>query len=139
MLNKILIFSVILFNLIIFNVYSNDQITFDVSEIEILDGGNKIIGKNRGSINTNDGVTIEADKFEFDKIKNILKAQGNIKVSDKLNNYDFNAQKISYFKYKENGQNILRKLGESQRSFRSIRKYRQFLLSTRMCYSFGRT
>ena len=101
MLNKILIFSVILFNLIIFNVYSNDQITFDVSEIEILDGGNKIIGKNRGSINTNDGVTIEADKFEFDKIKNILKAQGNIKVSDKLNNYDFNAQKLSYFKDKE--------------------------------------
>ena len=101
MLNKILIFSVIFFNLIMFNVYSNDQITFDVSEIEILDGGNKIIGKNRGSINTNDGVTIEADKFEFDKIKNILKAQGNIKVNDKLNNYDFNAQKLSYFKDKE--------------------------------------
>ena len=97
MQNKIIIIFVIFFNLIIFNVYSIDQITFDVSEIEILDGGNNIIGKNRGSINTNDGVTIEADKFEFDKIKNILKAQGNIKVNDKLNNYDFNAQKLSYF------------------------------------------
>ena len=50
MQNKIIIFFVIFFNLIIFNVYSNDQITFDVSEIEILDGGNKIIGKNRGLI-----------------------------------------------------------------------------------------
>ena len=101
MQNKIIIIFVIFFNLIIFNVYSNDQITFDVSEIEILDGGNKIIGKNRGLINTNEGVTIEADKFEFDKIKNILKAQGNIKVNDKLNNYDFNAQKLSYYKDKE--------------------------------------
>ena len=101
MLNKIILLSVILMNLIMFKVYSNDQITFDVSEIEILDGGNKIIGKDRGSINTNDGVTIEADKFEFDKIQNILKAQGNIKVKDKLNNYDFNAQKLSYFKDKE--------------------------------------
>ena len=101
MLNKIILLSVIFLNLIMFKVYSNDQITFDVSEIEILDGGNKIIGKDRGSINTNDGVTIEADKFEFDKIQNILKAQGNIKVKDKLNNYDFNAQKLSYFKDKE--------------------------------------
>ena len=32
-------------------LYSNDQISFDVTEIEILDGGNKIIGKNRGTIN----------------------------------------------------------------------------------------
>ena len=47
MQNKIIIIFVIFFNLIIFNVYSNDQITFDVSEIEILDGGNKIVGKKR--------------------------------------------------------------------------------------------
>ena len=65
-------------------LYSNDQISFDVSEIEILDGGNKIIGKNRGTITTNNGIIIEADEFEFDKIKNILKAKGNIKLKIKL-------------------------------------------------------
>ena len=43
-----------------------------MTEIEILDGGNKIIGKNRGTISTTNGINIEADEFEFDKIKNIL-------------------------------------------------------------------
>ena len=44
MQNKILITIVILLNLIIFSAKSDDQINFDVTEIEILDGGNKIIG-----------------------------------------------------------------------------------------------
>ena len=72
MTNKTLIFFSILFQLIAFNLYGNEQFSFDVTEIEILDGGNKIIGKKRGVINSNDGITIEADEFEFDKIKNIL-------------------------------------------------------------------
>ena len=101
MQNKILIFFLIIFNLFIFKVYSNEQITFDVSELEILDGGNKIIGKNRGNITTDNGITIEADKFEFDKSKNILKAQGNINVKDQLNNYNFSSQNIFYFKNEE--------------------------------------
>ena len=37
MINKIIIFFLIISNLIFFNVYSNDQISFDVTEIEILD------------------------------------------------------------------------------------------------------
>ena len=67
MQNKIIIFFLIIFNLIIFKGHSNDQITFDVSELEILDGGNKIIGKNRGTITTDNGISIEANKFEFDR------------------------------------------------------------------------
>ena len=101
MQNKILVFFLIIFNLIGFKVHSNEQITFDVSELEILDGGNKIIGKNRGNITTDNGITIEADKFEFDKSKNILKAQGNINVKDQLNNYNFSSQNIFYFKNEE--------------------------------------
>ena len=101
MQNKIIIFFFLIFNSMILNTYSNDQISFDVTEIEILDGGNKIIGKNRGTINTDSGVSIEADKFEFDKIKNILQAEGNISIIDKLNDYKFSAQKIFYFKDKE--------------------------------------
>ena len=98
MINKTIIFFLLIFNLIIFHVQSNDQISFDVTEIEILEDGNIIVGKNRGTINTNDGIIIEADKFEFDKIKNTLKANGNIVVKDKLNNYNFPAQNILYFK-----------------------------------------
>ena len=69
-----IIILVIIFNLIIFKANGDDQISFDVSEIEILDGGDKIIGKNRGIITTNDGVTITADEFLFDKIKTTTKA-----------------------------------------------------------------
>ena len=98
MQNKILITIVILLNLIIFNAKSDDQINFDVTEIEILDGGNKIIGKNRGIITTNDGITIEADEFEFDKIKNVLNAKGNIKIKDQLNDFKLSAQNILYNK-----------------------------------------
>ena len=58
-----------IFCLITFFANSNEQFSFDVTEIEILDGGNKIIGKNRGTISTTNGINIEADEFEFDKIK----------------------------------------------------------------------
>ncbi len=98
MQSKIIFIILIISNLFFFNAYSNDQINFDVSEIEILDGGDRIIGKKRGTITTNDGVTIEADEFEFDKIKNVLKAQGNIKVKDQPNDYIFSAQNIFYDK-----------------------------------------
>ena len=101
MQNKFFIIIIIILNLLILNAHSNDQINFDVSEIEILDGGNKIIGKNRGTITTNSGIIIDADQFEFDKKKNILKAQGNIKIKDEVNNYNFSAQNILYIKDKE--------------------------------------
>ena len=101
MLNKIIISLIIVSNLFIFNVYGDDQISFDVSEIEILEDGNKIIGKNRGTITTNNGITIKADKFEFDKIKNILKAQNNITIEDTINNYNFYAQNVLYIKNEE--------------------------------------
>ncbi len=75
MKNKIfIIFLIIISNLFIFKTYSNDQISFDVTEIEILDGGNKIIGKNRGTITSKNGILIKADKFEFNKVNNVLKA-----------------------------------------------------------------
>ena len=75
MRNKIVIIFLIILNFIFFKAYGDDQISFDVTEIEILDGGNKIIGKNRGTISTNNGIIVKADEFEFDKTENILKAQ----------------------------------------------------------------
>ena len=59
MQNKFIIFLTILFSLLISKVYSDVQFNFDVTEIEILDNGNKIIGKKRGTINSNNGITIE--------------------------------------------------------------------------------
>ena len=45
MKNKVIIFFFTIFQLVILNAYADDQISFDVTEIEILDGGNRIIGK----------------------------------------------------------------------------------------------
>tara|TARA_Y100000816_G_scaffold30763_1_gene19632 strand:- start:2483 stop:4912 length:2430 start_codon:yes stop_codon:yes gene_type:complete len=101
MLNKIVIIFVIFFNLVIFKANGDDQINFDVTEIEILDKGNKIIGKNRGTITTNNGIIIDADNFEFNKITNILKAQGNVKIKDQTNDLNFFAQNILYNKSEE--------------------------------------
>ena len=62
MLNKSLIILVLIINYFFISyANSNDQLNFDVSQIEILEGGNKIIGKKRGTITTNDGVIINAD------------------------------------------------------------------------------
>ena len=99
--NKIISIFLIIFSLIIFNANSDDQINFDVSEIQILDEGDKIIGKDRGTITTNSGIVIDADEFEFNKVKNILKAKGNIIIKDKINNYDFKANDILYDKNSE--------------------------------------
>ena len=97
MLNKLLItFVIILNNFFLLYAYSDDQINFDVSQIEVLEGGNKIIGKKRGTIKTNDGVIINADEFEYDKIKNILKAKGNITVNDEINDYIISSENILY-------------------------------------------
>ena len=119
MKKKIIIFLLIIFNLVTFNSYSEDQINFDVTEIEILDGGNKIVGKNRGIITTNNGINIEADKFEFDKMKNILQAQGNITIKDIPNNYNFSAQKIIYFKNDE----IIEVIGKTEALIESNYKF----------------
>ena len=102
MLNKILILFIIILNNFIFsNSFSADQINFDVTEIEILDGGKKIIGKKRGTITTNDGITINADEFEYDKINNILSANGNIKIEDTINDYNILSENVIYFKNSE--------------------------------------
>ncbi len=101
MINKLIIFFFIISTLSIFNVHSSDQINFDVTEIEILDNGNKIIGKKRGTIKTNNGITIEADNFEFDKISNILQANGNVTIKDEINNFDFSSQNVLYKKNEE--------------------------------------
>ena len=99
--NKIISIFLIIFSLIIFIANSDDQINFDVSEIQVLDEGNKIIGKDRGTITTSSGIVIDADEFEFNKVKNILKAKGNIIIKDKINNYNFKSYNILYDKNNE--------------------------------------
>ena len=88
--------------LIIFFIFPNvvaiEQFNFDITEIEIKENGNKFIGKKRGLIKSNDGLEIEANEFEYDKLKNILYASGNIKVLDKKNKITLYSNDIIYSK-----------------------------------------
>ena len=65
---------------------AQDQFNFNVTEIEILENGNKIIGSKRGKISTSDGIIIEADRFIYTKRENIINASGKVIIEDKINN-----------------------------------------------------
>ena len=84
MKNKILhlILSILLSNFIYSSAYSVDQFNFDVTEVEILNEGNIIKGLKKGTVKTNDGITIIADTFIYDKLLNILTADGNVEIID---------------------------------------------------------
>ncbi len=103
MQNNFIKFIIILtINFFIFqNVTANEQFNFEISEIEILENGNKIQGIRRGKIITNDGISIESDKFIYDKIQNILKAKGNIIITDEINDYKIFSDEIIYEKNDE--------------------------------------
>ena len=83
------------------NVNSSEQFQFDVTEVEILENGNLFKGLKRGSIKTEDGIIIDADNFVYNKISNIVNADGNIKLKDKINNYVIFSDKLIYKKNEE--------------------------------------
>ena len=102
MKNKFLIILIFCFNFFLIGFsYAIDQFSFDVTEIEILENGNKIIGSNRGEISTSDGILIEADNFIYRKIENVLKANGNVILNDTINNYKIYSDNITYEKKSE--------------------------------------
>ena len=45
------------------NLIANEEFNFDITEIEIIENGNKVIGTNGGNVSTNDGITISANDF----------------------------------------------------------------------------
>ncbi len=48
-----------------------------------------------------DGITIDADNFNFNKLLNSLNANGNVFINDKIKDYKIFADDISYFKNEE--------------------------------------
>ena len=85
MKNK-LIKLVILLHLILFTkeISANEQFNFDVTEIEITENGNLIKGLKRGTITSKeDGLEIQSDTFEYNKILNLFIANGNVIVKDR--------------------------------------------------------
>ena len=88
MKNKLKTF-LFLINIFFLNTYilnAIEQFNFDVTEIEIIEDGNKFIGKKRGLITTEDDIKIKADEFEYNKLTNILELKGNVIIDDKNKN-----------------------------------------------------
>ncbi len=103
MKNKYFIISIIfIINLILISeLKAEEDFNFNVTELEILENGNKIIGKNRGEISSNDGVTISADNFTYNRMQNVLIANGNVIIVDDENEYRIFSNDITYDKNKE--------------------------------------
>ena len=60
-----------------------------------------LIGKKRGEATTQNNIVILADRFEYDKILNILYANGNVIIKDTDNNLDLFSNDITYKKNEE--------------------------------------
>ena len=103
MQNKIIKFIFYIFFGIIFFNYSNanDQFTFNITEIDIKNNGNLIIGSKNGKAESNNGDEIIAETFEYNKLTNILKAYGSVKIINKYNNLIINSDKVTYLKNDE--------------------------------------
>ena len=103
MINKLLsIVSFYLLSLFLFfSVLADEQFNFNISEINILENGNKIVGSKRGEITSNDGLIINADNFVYNKIQNILVASGNVIIIDNKDDYKISSEEINYNKKEE--------------------------------------
>ena len=113
----------ILFFLFLFisETLAQEQFAFDVTKIEISDNGNKIIGTDRGLITSNNGIIIEADNFEYNKKKNLLKVNGNVIINNSIKNYKIFSDKIKYLKNKNiiSAENNIKIIDNDQRTITS--------------------
>ena len=80
------------------NSNSAEPFNFDVTNIEILENGNLFKGTGKGIITTENGIEIKADTFEYNKIKNILNANGNVIIKDKIQDYTIISDSVTYLK-----------------------------------------
>ncbi len=78
-----------------------EEFRFEGNEILILENGNKIKSENGAKIISSDDIIITSQKFEYDKIKNYLFLEENIKVDDQKNQTIILADKVFYNRLKE--------------------------------------
>ena len=98
---KIIIFNLILFFLISNNLNAQEEFNFDITELEISNQGNNYKGLKRGTVKSESGLIIEANKFEYNKLNNILTGYGNVKITDLINDYIILSEDITYLKNEE--------------------------------------
>ena len=83
------------------NLKANEPFIFDVTEIEILENGNQVNGYKGGKVVSEDGSKIIAENFYYNKLTNILEAEGNVRYIDDTNNTTITTDKAIYLKNEE--------------------------------------
>ena len=103
MKNKFLFLTICIFIKLIIstNLNAKEIFKFNVSEIEITQNGNIFKGYNGGEAFTNDGISIKANNFEYNKILTSLISNGNVQLKDAKKDITINAEKITYLKNRE--------------------------------------
>ncbi len=81
-----------------FTIIFGKELNFKASEILTFEEGNLIIGKKDAEAKIDNELEIYADKFTYNKKKETLLAEGNVKVIDQLNEITINSEKILYNK-----------------------------------------
>ena len=82
-------------------INSEEIFNFNVTELMVAEEGNLIQGYNGGEASTEDGISIKAQNFEYNKITNILVAKKNVLFNDENKNIKITAEKILYEKNNE--------------------------------------
>ena len=98
---KIIIFIIQFILILTSNLYGLEQFNFNVTEVEILENGNKFKGSKRGRITSENGITIDGDEFVYNLNLNILNVSGNVKIFDEDNQYILSSEDLTYFKNDE--------------------------------------
>ena len=73
--------------LIFSNLYS-EEIKIDSSELNIIDGGKILEGKNGFKSYSDTGLEITGNEFKYNKVKNTLVAEGNVLIIDEKKNFN---------------------------------------------------
>ena len=86
------------FGLFLLTSVSSEEIKIDSSELNILESGKILEGKNGFKSYSDTGLKITGDEFRYNKIKNTLEAEGNIIINDVKQNLVIENNRIKYFK-----------------------------------------
>ena len=67
---------ILIVNICFFNPVFSDEFIFNVTELQVYDGGNIIKGINGGTVTTKSGnIVITADNFKYNKLTTLLEAK----------------------------------------------------------------
>ncbi len=92
----------VLLNILIHNsLFAEEDFKFNITEIDIIENGNLILGSKGGKAVTQDGFEIIAEKFHYNKLTNILDVYGNVKLISKEDDVIIFSDKATYLKNEE--------------------------------------